>query len=68
MHRSIPIRSQLLLNAGLSARERNKLKRDLKRKGSSLLQSQASLSQAKRSKADAQAPAQVIAQLPSEFP
>ncbi|KAK9916950.1 hypothetical protein WJX75_009151 [Coccomyxa subellipsoidea] len=43
---------------GLSARERNKLKRDLKRKGSSLLQSQASLSQAKRSKADAQAPAQ----------
>lgn len=46
---------------GLSARERNKLKRDLKRKGSSMLQSQASLSQAKRGKTSADAPGQVTA-------
>ncbi len=51
--------NELLADAGLSARERNKLKRDLKRKGSSVLQTQASLGAAKRSKADNQTPAQV---------
>ncbi len=45
---------------GLSARERNKLKRDLKRKGSSILQSQASLSQAKRGKTSADASVQQV--------
>lgn len=43
---------------GLSAREKNKLKRELKRKGSSTMQTQTSFGQGKRQKASEKAPAE----------
>ncbi|BDA40363.1 TATA-binding protein-associated factor 172 [Coccomyxa sp. Obi] len=45
---------------GLSAREKNKLKRELKRKGSSTMQTQTSFGQTKRQKASAEAPAEAL--------